>query len=243
MSASPALTPSRSHARPSRIARLVSLFRGHDDIPEAPDADFQDHGDGMDITEALDALDEFPGYDPEAWRKGRPPAAEQAHEPRGETLVDIHAHAPRRFVAPGARWPDAGPEPQPEQDEPRLSPVFERPAPPPLPADTAIQMARVLYPLPGAPREQWTEVMRQVSAATGTRGTGEDPAEWPAGRGGHRAVPALDVARVTLAGDGLHRAALEAPPAVRRLAITAPAVPPDVTEGSDEDAAAERSAA
>jgi hypothetical protein len=58
MSNSHTLTPSRSHARPSRAARLVSLFRGHDDMPEAPDADLQDHGDGMDIAEAIGALPE-----------------------------------------------------------------------------------------------------------------------------------------------------------------------------------------
>jgi hypothetical protein len=47
MSASHTLTPSHSHAKPSRGARIVRLFRGHDDMPEAPDADLQDDGSRM----------------------------------------------------------------------------------------------------------------------------------------------------------------------------------------------------
>jgi hypothetical protein len=71
-----ALTPSRSHAKPSRGARIVSLFRGHDDLPEAPDADLQDDGSrmgprrfglfpvrrrGSAITDAIEAGREDPG--------------------------------------------------------------------------------------------------------------------------------------------------------------------------------------
>lgn len=81
MSASHTLTPSRSHARPTLAARLVSRFRGHDDLPEAPAADLQDHGDGMTEVGNPPGSGYFSGIgDATTWHPGQYPPA-PADEP------------------------------------------------------------------------------------------------------------------------------------------------------------------
>jgi hypothetical protein len=107
------LNPSRSHARPSRAARLVSLFRGHDDTPEAPDADFRDHGDGMTVTEALRALPAAP------WAVASQPAQPEALDDGawwGITELDNPPVHHRSYVPdalglflPAVTAPDPGP--------------------------------------------------------------------------------------------------------------------------------------
>jgi len=111
------LTPSRSHARlpvfgyRARMADLANRLRGHGDLPEGPDADLQDHGDGMDITEALEALPAPPWAG--ASEPGQPAGAGDGAW-NGQTLVDSRLPSPRRYVPdPLGQFPPAVPVPDP----------------------------------------------------------------------------------------------------------------------------------
>lgn len=132
------ITATRSHAK-ERLGRLADRLRGRDDLPGGPDVDLQDHGDTMDITEALDQLGSDEGGNPPGsgyhsgigdattWHPGlrRPPWA-GASEPgqpagpddgawNGQTLVDSRQPVPRRYVPepltePAPPQPDPGPQ-------------------------------------------------------------------------------------------------------------------------------------
>jgi hypothetical protein len=104
------ITASRTHAK-ARLGRLADRLRGHGDLPEGPDLDLQDHGDGMDITEALGALPEPPWEG--ASLPGQPDGTGDGGY-RGQTLVDLSGHAPRRYAPdPPGQFPPAVPLPDP----------------------------------------------------------------------------------------------------------------------------------
>ena len=220
------LTPSRSHAKPRTLrSRFVSVFRGHRDLPDGPVLDLQDDGD--DLTAILDQI--------------RSDEGDERPAPWGETLVDVHPHQPRRFadepdrfVPPGARHSR---EQQRQAERPRLHPLPPEARLIPLPADAVERMARITYPPPGATPEHYAAVMCQVSGATGTGSRYQDPYAWGAGTHRTWAEPVLDVARVTVAGRGLHRPALEAPPVTVRLALPRGGTAEQVSSDEKERAA------
>jgi hypothetical protein len=115
----------------------------------------------------------------------------------------------RNYVEP----PDAThPEPEPEAapSRPRIFPLPPQVTSlPVIPADLPARMARITYPPYGASPERWAAVMCQVSGATGTTSSYEQPLSW-GGCEPPAVAPALDVARVELASSGLHHFALPA---------------------------------
>jgi hypothetical protein len=115
------LTPSHSHARPSRrrFGRLLSLVKGHGDLPETPALDLQDHGDGMDVTEAMRALEPQPAP---PWTVASQPSQPDALDDGawwGDTRMDNPPVHHRRYVPdPLGQFPryTAAPDPGPLAD-------------------------------------------------------------------------------------------------------------------------------
>jgi hypothetical protein len=105
-------TPSsRSHARPGLRARLLSLVKGHGDLPEAPALDLQDHGDGMDVADALRAQPAPP------WTVASQPPQPDALDDGawwGDTRMDNPPVHHRPYVPdPLGQFPRAVPLPDP----------------------------------------------------------------------------------------------------------------------------------
>ena len=121
MSGTRSIKGSRSHARPGLLSRFRDLFRGHPDLPQmhgAPVMDLQ-HEDGLDVADAIRQAPE-PDWDSAA-------VHHEAAPYRGETMVDIGRHAPRRFVPEGAVHRE------PRAAAPRIRPAARTSPPGPAP--------------------------------------------------------------------------------------------------------------
>ena len=66
-----------------------------------------------------------------------------------------------------------------------------------------LRNADLPYPPPGAGPGEWTRAMRRLDKATGTEGTGSDPAEWPPATPPGPPRPAPETPRHTPAGPRL----------------------------------------